>query len=201
MLYFLDVIIAVAGYTLTLKLFDTHIRSTEPTLGGWLAALACYPPFWGLVESQYLRYGSGYTWGQWLADVPAVKLAWAIGILVLVGIYVWATVSFGIRFSNLTHRGIVTNGPYRWVKHPAYLSKNLSWWLVSVPFVVTESIWQSVVHSCALLGLNAVYYARARTEERHLNQDPAYAAYSAWIAEHGLFAVLRNLVRRIVRND
>ena len=43
------------------------------------------------------------------------------------------------RFSNLTHRGIITNGPYRYSKHPAYLAKNLSWWLVSMPFMITVS--------------------------------------------------------------
>lgn len=35
-------------------------------------------------------------------------------------IYAWATIMFGGRFSNLTHRGIITNGPYPWTKHPAY---------------------------------------------------------------------------------
>jgi hypothetical protein len=50
-------------------------------------------------------------------------------------IYVWSTAVFGLRFSDLTHRGIITNGPYRWVKRPAFLTKNLSWWMISVPFI------------------------------------------------------------------
>jgi hypothetical protein len=37
-----------------------------------------------------------------------------------------------------------------------------------------------------------VFYARARTEERHLSADPTYVAYARWISEHGL---LRRLGR------
>ena len=32
-------------------------------------------------------------------------------LVALTAIYAWATVAFGIRFSNLTHRGILTHGP------------------------------------------------------------------------------------------
>ena len=47
--------------------------------------------------------------------------------------------TIGPRFSNLTHRGILTHGPYAWSKHPAYLSKNLFWWLSSLPFLATNA--------------------------------------------------------------
>jgi protein-S-isoprenylcysteine O-methyltransferase Ste14 len=121
-------------------------------------------------------------------------VVWGTAILVLVGIYLLATVAFGLRFSNLTNRGIITSGPYRWVKHPAYLSKNLSWWLISVPFVAGAG-WVVAVQSCALLVcVNLVYFLRAKTEERHLRADPAYRDYEAFIAEHGLVAVLRRAI-------
>jgi len=42
--------------------------------------------------------------------------------------------------------------------------------------------------------VNLVYYARARTEERHLSRDPTYVAYALWMNEHGL---LRQLGRAI----
>ena len=63
---------------------------------------------------------------------------WGSTILVCIAVYSWATISFGIRFSNLTNRGIITNGPYRYTKHPAYIAKNLSWWMESVPFVSNQ---------------------------------------------------------------
>jgi protein-S-isoprenylcysteine O-methyltransferase Ste14 len=80
------------------------------------------------------------------------------------------------------------------VKHPAYLSKNLSWWLISVPFIAGAG-WVVAVQSCLLLGgVNLVYFLRTRTEERHLRADPAYRDYEAYIAEHGLAARLWRLV-------
>ena len=93
-------------------------------------------------------------------------------------VYVWATIAFGARFSNLTHRGIITNGPYRYTKHPAYLAKNLSWWLISTPFMLTGSV-EGTLRRCLLLGLlNLIYYFRAKTEERHLSLDPVYQRYA-----------------------
>jgi protein-S-isoprenylcysteine O-methyltransferase Ste14 len=76
------------------------------------------------------------------------------------------------------------------VKHPAYLSKNLSWWMISVPFVACAG-WWTAVQSCLMLGAaNLIYYLRARTEERHLAADPAYRDYREFIASHGLWAYL-----------
>jgi protein-S-isoprenylcysteine O-methyltransferase Ste14 len=121
-----------------------------------------------------------------------MRAVWGTLIIVLSMVYALCTVSFGLRFSNLTNRGIITGGPYRFSKHPAYLSKNLSWWLVSVPFISNEG-WAAGLRNCCLLTLlNLVYYARARTEERHLSRDPAYVAYALWINDKGL---LRGLAR------
>ena len=93
-----------------------------------------------------------------------------------------AAVSFSLRFSNLTHRGVLTGGPYQLTKHPAYVSKNLAWWLVAVPFIPevwsVGGLWDALRCCLALLGVNFVYLMRARTEERHLSRDPAYVAYA-----------------------
>jgi protein-S-isoprenylcysteine O-methyltransferase Ste14 len=198
-LFFVETLWAGAGYLFTLKLFDAHIRSAEPTVGGWVVCLICYAPFWSLVGREYLAYEDGYYWGNWLADWPAIKLAWAFVILALLAIYVWATFSFGIRFSNLTNRGILTNGPYRWTKHPAYITKNISWWLVAVPFVAHGSLSEALRQTLLLAAVSLIYYARAKTEERHLSRDPAYVAYAAYIAEHGLLARMRQLFSGVPR--
>ena len=107
-------------------------------------------------------------------------------IVALVFIYAWATVIFGIRFSNLTHRGIVTNGPYRYFRHPAYLSKNICWWLIHLPFLSTVDSATALQNCALLLMVNGIYYLRARTEELHLEADERYQAYSAWIERHGI---------------
>lgn len=123
--------------------------------------------------------------------------AWGGSILILTGVYALSTVVFGIRFSNLTHRGIITHGPYRLTKHPAYISKNLSWWLISVPFVSGASATAALAHCGILLCINFVYWVRAKTEEQHLLADPKYREYAAWIEEHGLFARLVRKAREM----
>jgi len=186
-LFFVDVSFGTMGYIMSLKLTDTHIRSSEPTMLGWVVAIVCYEPFWNLVGRQYLQYGSNVSWTGWLAGEPVLQVLWGSSILILTGIYVWATVIFGGRFSNLTHRGIITSGPFRYTKHPAYISKSLTWWLVSVPFVIDESLATTLRHCVLLLMVNGIYYLRAKTEERHLSRDPVYVAYSNWIDGHGIF--------------
>jgi protein-S-isoprenylcysteine O-methyltransferase Ste14 len=192
--YAVDLLYCVVGYSAASRLFDSQIRSVEPTVLGWLVALICYQPFYAVVGRYYLQYDDNIFWDNWLEGAPALRACWAALIIALASLYALCTVTFGLRFSNLTHRGIITGGPYRFSKHPAYLAKNLSWWLISVPFVSAEG-WSAAVRNCGLLALlNGVYYLRARTEERHLSRDPTYVAYALWINEHGL---LRRISRAL----
>jgi protein-S-isoprenylcysteine O-methyltransferase Ste14 len=188
--FLVDVTFTVVGYLMTLRVVDGHIRSAEPTMTGWVVALCCYQPFWSLVNQWYLFYGDKADWDLWLAPYPAVKVAYAVVILLLLAIYTGSTVTFGYRFSNLTHRGVLTNGFYRFTKHPAYVSKCTMWWLTVAPFVYRGSAYEVVRDSVCLGGLCFVYFLRARTEERHLSRDPDYVRYALWMNEHGLFAPL-----------
>jgi protein-S-isoprenylcysteine O-methyltransferase Ste14 len=190
LLFLLDVLLATITYTLTLRILDNHVRSVEPTIGGWIICVICYRPLTD-VQAPYIQYElDNLYWGNVFAPYPLLYVLWGSAILLLIAIYVWSTAAFGLRFSNLTHRGIITHGPYRWVKHPAYLAKNLSWWMISIPFVAGAG-WLVALQSCLMLGaVNLIYYLRARTEERHLAADPVYRDYQAYIARHGLFARL-----------
>jgi len=197
LLFTIDLAFVTIGYVLTLRLFDSHIRSTEPTALGWLSAIICYQPFFGTLSALYLAYNlDNYTWGNWLQgqgnDIG--YMIWGSIILVLLLIYALSSVMFGIRFSNLTHRGIITNGPFRYSKHPAYLSKNLSWWMISIPFISQSGHFTEVIRACSMLILmNLVYYVRAKTEERHLMQDPVYQEYALWIDENGLISKIKRI--------
>lgn len=186
--FLLDVSFAVAGYSLTLRILDTHIRSAEPTAFGWFVCLLCYDPFVVVMNDYFSRDVLDNNWFALLAAWPALQIFWSAAILICLFIYVWSTVSFGLRFSNLTHRGIITSGPYRFVKHPAYITKNLAWWLVSLPFFNEAGLAEGLRHSLMLLCINGVYLLRAWTEERHLARDPTYRAYQDYIHEHGLWA-------------
>src|SRR5450759_4593297 len=184
--YLIDLLVSVVGYTLTLRILDTRIRTTDPTLLGWVVTLICYRPIFPLlVGSVYLKVNNEVSWDAELADYPVLETVWFLAIIATLVVHLATMVSFGLRFSNLTHRGIITNGPYRFTKHPGYIAKNVSWWLIWMPFI-SHSGW-ALRNSCVFLLTNGVYYLRAKTEERHLMRDPLYAAYSAWIDQHGLF--------------
>jgi len=187
--FLVDLTFTVIGYSLSFRLADAHVRSAEPTMLGWAAALFCYQPFYSLWEKQYVPY-AGPGFGAVLAEWPTLRALWAGVIIALVVAYALTTITFGWRFSNLTHRGILTNGPFRFTKHPAYLSKNVSWWMASMPFALAGSPQEALRHSLMLLCINAIYFLRARTEERHLSRDPRYVAYALWINEHGAFRAL-----------
>ncbi len=190
LLFLIDVVFTTMGYLTTLRVFDTHVRSAEPTMQGWVVALCCYQPFFDLMFKQYLLYESGPEWWDLLAAYPGTRVVWGVVLLLLLAVFSGSTVAFGCRFSNLTHRGVVTNGPYRWTRHPAYVSKCVMFWLMFVPFVYRGSAYE-VVRDCTwLLALCGIYWLRARTEERHLSRDPAYVAYATWMNDRSLFAPL-----------
>lgn len=189
-LFLIDVQIGTVGYIFTFRPLDAHIRSGNPLLAGWVAALLCYPPFvWGTIgRGDVLGYEvNAPGWGYWLHGMSALEWGWAALLVVLTGIYAWATVIFGLRFSNLTYRGVITNGPYRFTRHPAYLSKNLFWWASTLPFLVSSASLTDAVRNTVLLGVvSAIYYWRARTEEAHLMaEDAKYRAYYAWMQGNG----------------
>ncbi|HEX8554094.1 MAG TPA: isoprenylcysteine carboxylmethyltransferase family protein, partial [Sphingomonas sp.] len=185
-MFTVDVAFACVGYILTLRPLDSHIRSANPHAQAWMAALICYPPFILMNPGGPLDYHPGTAdWTTWLAGHPWLLAIWGAVLVGLTAIYAWATVAFGPRFSNLTHRGILTHGPYAWSRHPAYLTKNLYWWLATIPLLSTASLVDAARATALLAIVSGVYYWRALTEERHLGEDPAYQAYSDWMTRHG----------------
>jgi protein-S-isoprenylcysteine O-methyltransferase Ste14 len=181
----IDLVFATLGYCLTFRMLDSQIRSSDPTLFGWVITLACYQPFSGFLFNRYLDYQDDASWSTWMVDIPALQILWGLAIMALLAFHAGSVLVFGCRFSNLTHRGILTHGPFHWTKHPSYLSKNLVWWLVAIPFVSTAGLDEAVRNCLLLFGVNFIYFLRARTEERHLSRDPAYVAYALWIERHG----------------
>jgi protein-S-isoprenylcysteine O-methyltransferase Ste14 len=189
-----ELVIVVSGYALTLRVLDAHIRSPNPVPFAWIACLVCYFPFNSMILHPLFPYEDGMEWSDWFGMNPLVAVPWGSMLVASYAAWVWATAIYGLRWSNLTNRGIITNGPYRYTKHPDYLAKCAFWWLAAVPFLSLDG-WQTALsHSAMLVGVNLVYFARARTEELHLRRDPAYRAYAAWIERHGIFARLSSRI-------
>ncbi|MES2339477.1 MAG: DUF1295 domain-containing protein [Pseudomonadota bacterium] len=187
-MFVIDVAFATVGYLLTVRALDSHIRSAMPYAQGWMAALICYPPFILMSQGGPLDYHGGTSdWTHWFAGHPVLLAITGAVLVGLTAIYAWATMAFGLRFSNLTHRGILTHGPYAFSRHPAYLSKNLFWWISTIPIFATTDSWADAARNTLLMAaVSGVYYWRAKTEERHLGEDPAYRDYSAWMDRRGL---------------
>jgi protein-S-isoprenylcysteine O-methyltransferase Ste14 len=174
--FLVDVACFTLGYAVEHPKLGNEIRSVEPTVAGWLVTLICYPPFNDVTRVFLGWHSSDYPdfsalWAQYIA---------AAAILALMTVYAWASVALWLKASNLTHRGIVEHGPYRWIRHPAYGSKNLAWWIGAIPVLMMQwqagpqAFWFAVF---GMAGWTLIYYLRAITEERHLGLDADYRAY------------------------
>lgn len=178
LIFSIDVALAWCGYMTASRWVGNQTVSAEPTMLGWVVCLICYPPFQmflGLyyaapAERDILRFTSPY----WVT-------LFAVLMIASYSVYMWTTLCFGVRFSNLTHRGIIRSGPFRYVRHPAYASKNFAWWCIMFPVILynmkNSGLSTGIAQIFGLLLMTWVYYWRAVTEERHLAFDPAYQAY------------------------
>jgi protein-S-isoprenylcysteine O-methyltransferase Ste14 len=146
---------------------------------GWVVCLACYPPF------MYTAYGLYYPMPpeemiyQWQnATLASVFIVLSVMSII---VYMLATLWFGVRFSNVTNRGIIRKGPYAFVRHPAYAAKNFFWWCLIFPVVIYNAthsgLKMAILQTLGLILITWIYYLRAITEERHLSADPYYREY------------------------
>lgn len=180
-LFFTDTAFFAFGYLFEASWLKNKIRSVDTSFFGWLVALACYPPFTDSFAKWAPWHTSDYAW---FGSPEATFYVRVLLLLLLLG-YVAATVSLGTKCSNLTNRGIVTKGAYAIVRHPAYICKNLFWWVVLIPAMPNTPLAIS-----GMLFWSLIYYFRAITEERHLIKDPDYLAYCKkvkWRFVPGLF--------------
>ena len=98
------------------------------------------------------------------------------GQALAIGLMIWARVTFGRRSFHATatptEGGLVTTGPYRFIRHPIYASVCLFAWVSAVgnPSVLSIGLAAAVSLGAAI---------RIRTEESLLRaRYPEYAAYA-----------------------
>jgi protein-S-isoprenylcysteine O-methyltransferase Ste14 len=163
----IDTLFFAFGYLFEHKWLKNVVRSVEPTALGWAVALASYPPF-NSVTAKYLGW---YSSDYFFVPVDWIDYLFKILITLLLLLYLWATLSLGTKASNLTNRGTVSKGAYKYIRHPAYTGKMLAWWIMAL----SAFSWGALF---SLLGWTTIYFMRAITEERHLSKDRDYRRYA-----------------------
>jgi len=84
---------------------------------------------------------------------------------------IYAKLSLRLSFGLLpANRGIVTDGAYRFMRHPMYVG----YFVAHMGFLLTNFGLQNLLVFAGLYGLQVVRIIR---EERLLSEDPAYSAY------------------------
>jgi protein-S-isoprenylcysteine O-methyltransferase Ste14 len=119
----------------------------------------------------YLRWSPGYAASP-AAGLVLVTLAAALSLVSLL--------TMGRRFGvRPALRGLVTTGPYRFVRHPMYLS----YIIADIGYNLQE--WNFVTLLLVLVGWMSLVY-RIHAEERVISQHPEWPAYAA-LARYRLF--------------
>lgn len=174
---FFDVLFFTLWYLLEGSLFKNKIKSVDPTFLGWFVALASYPPINNATNTILWWYSTDFPqfWNFYL------HIFFNILILILMWIYSRASITLWLKASNLTNRWIVKSWPYKYIRHPAYICKNLAWWIGWLPILISASISLDIkTFLFALFSLtwwSYIYYMRAKTEEAHLSMDSDYIEY------------------------
>ncbi len=110
----------------------------------------------------------------WLGRPFLMGLAGFAGIAFLSATAVrwWAIRSLGahwnVRVMDSAGMGVVSSGPYRWIRHPNYAAVFVE--MVALPLI--HSAWMTAITAAA--GNWLVLHSRVRAEERVLNSHPEY---------------------------
>lgn len=156
------------GYLVESKKLGNEIVSIDNNPFSWLVTIICYAPFFAII-SYFIPLGA-----QDFAFFKNHEIT-AIVRLVLISVITvksWSIIVLGSRSSNLTNRGIIQKGPYKWVRHPHYLTKIFVWWICLIPSMI-ENYWLFG----GMVFWTTIYVFRALMEEEHLKKDEEYRTY------------------------
>ena len=161
------------GYLIESSYLNNKIKSVEPTIFGWAVTLICYPLFitFVLIAIPFYTNEMAFFKNQEITFIVRIFL------LLVMTFKIWSIAALGAKCSNLTNRGIVTKGPYRWVRHPHYLAKLIVWWVTLIPAFALYDFW--IIGT--MVFWTVIYILRAVTEENHLLADEDYVAYCSQV--------------------
>ena len=109
--------------------------------------------------------------------IPALALVMGVLFLLANALRWWVIANlaehWNVEVMDSTQLGIVTRGPYRWIRHPNYLAVFVE--LIALPLIHTAwltALWASAFNLWVL-------HRRLEVEERMLLADPTYRAMMA----------------------
>ncbi len=177
LIIFTDLLFFTLWYLLESKHLWNKIKSVEPTTLWWLVAIICYPPFNSVMNNFFTWYSTDFPHFNNIY----IHLTLNSLLLIFFAIYSRASISLWLKASNLTNRWIVSKWPYKYVRHPAYISKNISWFIWTLPIIIVNirnfNIYNLFLIFTSISAWWFIYYMRSVTEERHLEMDKDYVEY------------------------
>jgi len=156
------------GYLIESKKLNSTVKSVDNTFFGWVVLAICYVPFF-VFFTYYIPFPT-QDYAFFINQEITFLVRILLSLLMLFKMY--SVVNLGAKCSNLTNRGIVTKGPYQYIRHPHYLAKLLIWWITFLPYLI-HHYWAIG----AMVFWSVVYFLRALTEEIHLSKDVDYKTY------------------------
>jgi protein-S-isoprenylcysteine O-methyltransferase Ste14 len=186
-IFLVDSFLFAVGYHNECGPMRNKLRYAETNPWHILICVACYPPF-NNVTSMFIGPSNGDPYILFGGDIHH-PLTWILRGLAVLFLVLLASSSWSLftKASNLTNRGIVDWGSYRFIRHPGYLGKNLYWIMTLIPTLVPNTTFPgftwtryALFFGGTVLGIvcwATVYFLRAITEERFLMRDPDYVAY------------------------
>jgi steroid 5-alpha reductase family enzyme len=197
MIYTAIIASILPGYAFSARLFNTQVKKVDHSWFGWMVTLGCYAPLYAGVSMWFDYRENMQGMKPWAAVSQGNEwLMYALGGVILLCelTHYWGEAQMGVRSSNLTNRGIITVGPYRFCKHPVYVSKCIAWTLLWMPFLAGVTPLECVRLTLLMFCMFAVFLMRGWVEERLLSDDPDYVSYALWIDKHGAFAFMGRLI-------
>lgn len=204
-LVFMVILFAILpGYIFASRLIGTEVKKVDHTWFGWMITLAAYPPLNAAVFGGWMQYTPSVESLQLFQGVPVwVYLTqqfppalYFVGVMILLAglFHLWGEAQMGIRSSNLSRRGIITIGPFRFTKHPVYVSKCVQWAFIYFPVLNAIGLLSSLQSGLLFLMVCLLFVGRAVAEEKLLAEDPDYVRYALAMDEKGVFAFVGRLL-------
>jgi protein-S-isoprenylcysteine O-methyltransferase Ste14 len=138
-----------------------------------------------------LDFIMGGTLTAWILGLFYLPIAMANGVVaaallvISAALYEWARHTiwrrrFGIAFADQVPEAVCVEGPYRWVRHPLYVSYLVAYLavLVALPHWLTAAVFAVNI---------ALFVFAARSDERNLAASALAADYAAYRERTGMF--------------